>query len=218
MSWQRTPLGLLLLLRLLYLKNIYIYIYIKSWSFSRSGESPLEQGAEPGCSCAGDRGHPALLQVLDTEPAGHLFLSLQQSLHLLSRHFPATGATPARLFQGSHGSVARDRCCCSVQSFPSLGVHLLWEMRESSLRAQRAQPGHRPPAHLHTPSAKWCFQLKFLLCSRSVPLSDNSELLYRFSLQSTLQVREKLVPFIFPRTAPSPSQQRCHPPSHRRCC
>lgn len=53
-----------------------------------------------------------------------------------------------------------------------------------------------------------------------LPLSSpprQLQLLYRFSLQSTLlQLREKLPPFTFPPTAPSPFQQRCHPPSHHR--
>lgn len=51
-----------------------------------------------------------------------------------------------------------------------------------------------------------------------LPLSSppyQLQLLYHFSLQSTLlQLRKKLPPFTLPSTPPSPFQQRCHPPSH----
>lgn len=111
-------------------------------------------------------GHPALLQVLDKETAGQPFPRPQPS-----RDCPATGATPVpgipfweALWQ-----------CRTVQMLLFLFLFLLGVGGDRILApAQRAQPGHRPPAHLQMPSAKCCSQLKFLLCSSSVPLPDNS--------------------------------------------
>lgn len=210
-SWQRAPLSLL----------SPLVVISQVWT---AFPEPCAVPAVPGCSAAGDRCHSALVQVLDTEPAAEPLPSPQPSqlsLQLLLSDFPAASATPCcsrgPLAGWLCGNAGQCRCCCSCAvpgCAPPVGGERRGENPLPKLRGLRLDTG--PPAHVQKPSAKWCFHLKFLPCSPSVPTPRQLQLLYRFSSQSTLQVREKLAPFILPRTAPSPSQRRCHPPSHRR--
>lgn len=101
-----------------------------------------------------------------------------------------------------------------VQSLPFLGVCACCGRGKSFPRTQRAHPGHGPPARLQIPSAKWCFQVKFLLCFPS--LTTPATLSLFFAIHSSVAQGEIALPSSPPPTAPSPFQQRCHLPSHHR--
>lgn len=133
----------------------------------------LGRGHVPPCSSAGT-GEGASCTPLPLSAAVSALPTAPLHWFSSNRCHPCT-AVPGIPLLGSSVAV-QDSAGDAVplQSLPSLGVHLLWEGRESFPQAQRAQPGHRPPAHLQTPSAKCCFQLEFLLCYPSVPLPDNS--------------------------------------------
>lgn len=139
---------------------------------------------------AGDVCHLALFQV---QVKGTSWTSL-----LFSPTTSALSAAPLHGFSSNryHSSpaVAGTLLLCSseamqdsadaavpVQSLPFLGcISLLCEGRRSFPQAQRAHPGHGPPAHLQIPSAKCCFEVKFLLCFPSVPLPANSSCFIAF--------------------------------------
>lgn len=160
------------------------------------------------------------------EPAGHPFpphQPFQPSLQLYSTGFPATCATSALLLQGSCCCVAL-RQCRTVQMLLFLCSHFpSWvcvsavggeEILSTSSEGSSWTRATRPSANTV------CKML--LLGAIPAPLTLSSppcqlQLLYRFSLQSTLlQLREKLPPFTLPSTPPPRFQQRCHPPSHHR--
>lgn len=150
-------------------------------------------------------------QLQDMEPAGHPFpLSSPPSSSpplIFQQQVPLCTAVLGVLWLC--GTAGQCRCCCScaVSSLPGCGSamgegRILSPSSEGSAWTQATCPSAHTICKMVFPA-----EIPALLPLSSPPWQ--LQLLYRFSLQSTLQVREKLAPFILPLSLPAAMPSLC---------